>query len=196
VRCRLERKVLKALRDEHLWPRTSAPTLVHRVCKQRALAAFSREHDRLVRWDALECIAQSPLPFATGFLIRVMEDRTEDSLLRGRAAESLQTRSAPRATRALMNALRDPAVEVRFWAVFALGSHPAKKAIPALEPMLGDSAVLPGWWSVGQEAEAMLDALRTPYGGSAELQAKTEAILGDPNASAEGRRWAECYDRR
>ena len=161
MRRRLQRKLLKALRGQHLWPRTSAPTLVHRVCKQRALAAFSRQHDRLTRWDALESIAQSPLPFATGFLIRVMTDSTEDTLIRGRAAESLQARAVPRATRALIHALRDPAVEVRFWAVFALGSHPARKAVAALEPMLADDAVLPGWWSVSREAEAMLDSLHT-----------------------------------
>ncbi|HET8548849.1 MAG TPA: HEAT repeat domain-containing protein [Bryobacteraceae bacterium] len=224
MRQRVERKVLKALRREFrghpsqmrelksllrtgysleralgrlFWRLPSRSSrIVQRVFARSALDAFTRGADFAIRFDAIDRLGCLRSPPVTSFLIAVLKNRAEDVRMRGRAAETLALHETARATRALISSLDDPAVEVRFWAVFALGSHPARKAIPAVEAMLGDHAVLPGWWSVAQEAEAVLDSLRTGCGRSAELQTRVEAILADEHASAEDRRWAECYDVR
>lgn len=59
----------------------------------------------------------------------------------------------------LMKHLTDPAPEVRVWIAFSLGTLRARRARVALASLVGDDTVLPGWWSVGEEAADALDAI-------------------------------------
>jgi hypothetical protein len=95
-------------------------------------------------------------------------------------------------------ALDDEVASIRFWAAYTLGEIPVFRkslrglAISILERALDDTGVAPGWWSVGREAQAMVANLR---GNSDQerLQGEIQSVRQDPNASAEDRRWAECY---
>jgi hypothetical protein len=109
-------------------------------------------------------------------LIDILENRSETSYVRGRAAEALSHAGNPA------------------WAVFALGGmaqfRPAlhSVAIAALRGMVDDAGDMPGYWSVGREARAMLESLIP--------RQERDTILADVNAPAELRRWAECYSRK
>ncbi|HET9155167.1 MAG TPA: hypothetical protein VFN91_00790, partial [Myxococcaceae bacterium] len=52
---------------------------------------------------------------------------------------------------ALVRGLDDQEPEVRFWSIYALASPENAWVLPKLESMLGDRALVPGWWTVGQE---------------------------------------------
>jgi HEAT repeat protein len=128
-------------------------------------------------------------PRAARALMATVTDTSQPPAVRGQAAESL-----------LIEVLSDPDVEVRFWAVFALGclcERPDERVATALKRMLNDDAVLPGnWWSVGREALAMLSSVR--FGADKYhrlLASEIQRVLADPNSSPEDRRWAEFYDK-
>jgi HEAT repeat protein len=90
-------------------------------------------------------------------LIAKLQDQQEEAAIRGMAAEVLGNSYDSRAIAPLLEALADPEVEVRFWAVFALGELGAEAALPALYRLAAsDEAVLPGWWSVQQEARSSI----------------------------------------
>jgi HEAT repeat protein len=121
-------------------------------------------------------------------LISVVGDPNRPARVRAEAAESLGCLGDPRAIPVLLFALEDESPELRFWAVFALGrfGKTDDRVAPGLQSVLTDRGVAPGWWSVGQEAKAMLT-------DCALLQNEIQEILNNPNASDEDRRWAECY---
>jgi hypothetical protein len=85
--------------------------------------------------------------------------------------------------------------------VFALGSlgrsvctygNDRWIVVQALERMVEDDNVPSGnWWSVGQEALAMLGALAPEYRRIVDAEIAT--ILNSPAVSPESRRWAESY---
>jgi len=97
-------------------------------------------------------------------LVGLYEDPTESADIRGQAAEALggrvKIRGRPgraheldqRAREALLRGLDDQEPEVRFWSIYALASPENAWVLPKLESMLGDRALVPGWWTVGQEA--------------------------------------------
>lgn len=130
-------------------------------------------------------------------LARCLADVTQPEPAREEAAESLAYAGTRETIPALISALGDREVRVRFWAVFALGSscRGDAEAIRALEAMLPDEEMPPGnWWSVGKEALGML-GLRQPSASQYESRVAAEAarIKEDPAASEADRRWAECY---
>lgn len=134
---------------------------------------------------------------AARLLIRILEDPAETSYIRGRAAEALTYGRRPGAAEACARSLSDPDPRVRFWAVFALGSIARFRrglhafAAARLEPLTGDEGEMPGYWSVGLEARAMLEDI---YPERREAGEKgRQAILADANAPKALRRWAECY---
>ncbi len=95
-------------------------------------------------------------------LIAKLADATEDPAVRGMAAETLGNALDPRAVEPLIAALSDSAVEVRFWAAFAVGELGAEAALPELYRLAeADDTVLPGWWSVRQEAKASIDLIKS-----------------------------------
>lgn len=96
----------------------------------------------------------------------MLERQSEYPEIRGQAAEGLDHAlgNAPRnlawarrAETALINALDDPAVEVRWWSCFALSSPRSKRAVPKLRELAAnDRGMLSGWWTVAEEAEDAL----------------------------------------
>ncbi len=98
-------------------------------------------------------------------LLACLADRSEDPRVRGFAAEALTGPSERRAVPALIAALGDPSVEVRFWAAFALGELGDPAALSALQQLAQtDEATLPGWWSVSDEAAAAIESIRARRG--------------------------------
>jgi HEAT repeat protein len=99
-------------------------------------------------------------------LVNALENQDEDPKVRGDAAEALAYLTKwldkedvqASVVGALLDSLKDPAVEVRFWSAFALGELGVKQAVPALKQLAAsDESVLQGWWSVSKEAS---DAIR------------------------------------
>jgi len=96
-------------------------------------------HDSLASWD---------------LAVRVVADPAEAPRVRGQAAEVLAYHfnklwagdaRFEAGTAALLSALNDPSPEVRYCAVFALGSTGHLPLLPALERMLSDDSPVPGW---------------------------------------------------
>lgn len=98
--------------------------------------------------------------------IEVLQNVDEYPEIRAQAAEGLANAldcCSPRfawfrrAETALIEALDDPSVQVRWWSSFALGVARSKKAVPRLSELaVGDHTMLPGWWTVAEEAEDAL----------------------------------------
>jgi HEAT repeat protein len=141
---------------------------------------------------------------AVNALVRVVSDDTQPAVIRGAAAESLHGQVG--ALRALIAGLSDPVIAVRFWSVWSLGGllRTAHRAtvIPALEKMLADNSIYPGYWSVSKEALAILgwEALAIPGWPSGsesrhaqQFQAEVDRVRNDPAASDEDRRWADYW---
>ena len=181
---------MTALTMEELDDARAVPALI------RALLEDANAHRRRAAARALGWISR-PGREAARALARCLADPGQPQAAREEAAESLSYVGTAETTDALIGALSDADVWIRFWAVFGLGGscRGEARAVRALEGMLGDGAVPPGnWWSVGREALAMLGGLRfagNPYG--ARLEEETRRVLGDAAAGEEERRWAEFY---
>jgi HEAT repeat protein len=132
-----------------------------------ALANVARKDpSAAVRIDAVYALSHWHEPRAARPLLSVFADTSQPAELRGRAAEGIGwILGAERGSKALRTqvadalslALKDPAVEVRFWAVYALGHLQAKSARPELERLsTTDHEECPGMWSVGDEARDVL----------------------------------------
>jgi HEAT repeat protein len=97
----------------------------------------------------------------TQTLISVLSNERESPKVRGQAAEALANRGDHQALFPLQTALDDASVEVRFWAVFALGQLGDPYALTALERVAAtDQAVLPGWWSISKEARDAIQQIQ------------------------------------
>ncbi|WP_205525464.1 HEAT repeat domain-containing protein [Pyxidicoccus trucidator] len=101
-----------------------------------------------------------------GLMVRILEDRSEAPKVRGQASEGLaylfnkvsaDSREFEIAVKALLDALKDPSPEVRYCALFALGSSNHPPLIPALKEMLADKTPVEGW--VGTVADAASRAI-------------------------------------
>lgn len=100
-------------------------------------------------------------------LLDVADDVARPPGVRGHAAEGVgnllsRTKLATLRRHAILRLtkhLTDPATEVRFWTAFSLGVLRARQSRSALVGVVGDEAVLPGWWSVGEEAADALDSI-------------------------------------
>lgn len=112
---------------------------------------------------------------ACSALVAALNTSAEAPPIRAQAAESLAYRFGDRfctdehvrpdataALSALRMALGDASPELRFWAAFALGQLRDAEALPALHALTADPTVVPGWWTVGEEAA---DAITTTAGG-------------------------------
>jgi HEAT repeat protein len=133
-------------------------------------------------------------------MMRALDDPSQPVAVRAEAAESLAYLDSRRAIPVLLTALADPDVNIRFWAVFALGSihklRPDPRIPPALVTMLPDPATPDGgWWPVGREAFAILGDLEPPDGIYRQrLSGEIQRVFQDPGASPEELRWAEFYN--
>jgi len=107
---------------------------------------------------ALGCLVDQE---ATAGLCRVLDSSTEESSVRGQAAEALGYLGDHSAYSHLIEAASDPSAEVRYWAVFALGQLGDHRAEPLLDRLRKeDSGQLQGWGTVAEEAARALEALR------------------------------------
>lgn len=113
------------------------------------------------RVAAAYALGAMQLPGAAGALIEAVSDTAQHPAARGQAAEALANMGARQALPVLLQAMHDPAVEVRFWAVSGVGALGGPEVIPVLERLLSDSEELPGWWSVGEEAADMIEQIRS-----------------------------------
>lgn len=103
---------------------------------------------------------------APGALIPVLEDTAELPMVRGQAAEGIgnvlgavpcSPAMRARAIAATRRGLGDPAVEVRFWCLYAIGHLKATEARAEVEHLAAtDDACCPYMWRVRHEAEDVL----------------------------------------
>ena len=154
------------------------------------------EHKRMA---ALDILTNHGRPGTHRIVISVLEDQAQSLLVRGRAVESFNMdRGKREVLDALRRALSDPEPSIRFWAVYALGQiaqfrfHLHSLAIAALQPLLNDHAEVPEYWTVGREAQALLEDM-IPEQAERGKRERAE-IFADPNSPVSLRRWAEWYD--
>jgi hypothetical protein len=113
-------------------------------------------------------------------LLSIAGDAGEYPAVRGQAFEGLGVqRSSQRhklwrdIERVILAGLRDPEVEIRFWACYAAGSLHMKSALPQLKEITEhDSAMYPNWWPVSEEAA---DAIEWVFGRSTEARMRVYA---------------------
>ena len=148
---------------------------------------------------AVEALAFVPQRPVRRTLIGILSNSAAPLDVRERATEMLHLHESRETAEACAKALGDPSASIRFWAAYTLGQIAGFRkgipeiAAPALASVLDDREVAPGWWSVGREAQASIVGLRGDPGERERLQAEIRRVQQDPTASAEDRRWAECY---
>lgn len=106
-------------------------------------------------------------------LINIADDASEYPIVRGQAFEGLGIQKSTQRhklwrdiERVILAGLRDPEVEIRFWACYAAGSLHMKSALPRLQEITeNDSAMYPNWWRVSEEAA---DAIEWIFGRSTD----------------------------
>ena len=82
-----------------------------------------------------------------------LKNKTENSRVRGEAAEALAHGHRKKSHDILLIGLLDPNQDVRFWCAFALGEMAEKRALPALKHIAAnDRRVVKGFHSVAKEA--------------------------------------------
>ncbi|MDP3276937.1 MAG: hypothetical protein Q8Q09_17190 [Deltaproteobacteria bacterium] len=107
--------------------------------------------------------------------LSVLEDLTDDASVRAECAEALGYRLqgvswlvapaaddglARRVGEALGQGLGDPSAQVRFWSVYSVGVLGQRQHSSALKRLRdSDREVIPGMWSVAEEAQDVLAVL-------------------------------------
>jgi HEAT repeat protein len=120
--------------------------------------------------------------------------------VRGWAAERLFLHPSRETIHATLRAAGDSSPEVRLWAAYTLGTIAEERpvyrglVVPVLQRMLSDEGVVTGWWPVRREAQARLACLAGDPFADEHLQADVQAVLKDPEASAEEKKWAASWD--
>lgn len=134
--------------------------LFRAVCAR--LAADPDEH---VRLEAAHVLTFWFEPRATEALLGAAEREGESALVRAQAIEGIGNtlqatppgKQRQRVIPKLLGWLRDPAHEVRFWSVYAVGVLHATEARSILEELARtDEAMFQSWWRVRDEAEDAL----------------------------------------
>lgn len=162
--------LLRAFGSEHDQLRGQAAHVLGQIGSKAAVKPLlialqtgsSAEH----RADAAHALGHIGDERAVAPLLRALTDHKESARVRSQAAESLAyLPGLTDAVRpALIAALADRSVEVRFWAAFALGQigdSSDHEAIRALEHLAAtDTTLLTGWWSVKKEATAALERIK------------------------------------
>lgn len=146
--------------------RSTKPSRLQRDQALRAVCArLHDDPDQAVRLAAANVLTFWFDPRATEALLVAAEREGESAVVRGQAIEGIGNtlQGAPpgkqrqRAIPKLLGWLRDPAPEVRFWSIYAVGTLHATEARPILEELARtDEAMCEGWWRVREEAEDAL----------------------------------------
>ena len=142
--------------------RSTRPSRRQRDQAFRAVAALlAGDPDRKVRLEAAHVLAFWFEPRATEALLLAAARDGESALVRGQAIEGIGNtlQGSPTAKRRarvipkLLGWLRDPATEVRFWTVYAVGVLEVTEARLILEELARtDDAMFENWWRVRDEA--------------------------------------------
>ncbi len=99
-------------------------------------------------------------------LLDVVVDATRPGAVRGQAAEAAAQQLAfsdhldpdrMETESCLIDMLDDPKASVRFWCAFGLATLRSTAAVPRLRELMADTTLVPGWWTVGQEAADAID---------------------------------------
>jgi HEAT repeat protein len=139
-----------------------------RPAKQREAAAYALAFT----WSGLADARYGP-PAGDAF-VAVLRNSQETPGLRGQVAEGLaylygpcagaardrRGRAYRQAGESLTAALGDPAAEVRFWCVFALGSMRYRPALSVLQGLAQtDEGRFGNWWTVREEAADAIERI-------------------------------------
>lgn len=128
---------------------------------QREMAAYA------LAWQFPE--GETQLLVAESFITTLL-NKDEDPKVRGQAAEGLgmllnytdkRKRAYKLAVPAILKSLKDDEAEVRFWACYAVGRMELKEAIPLLKKLVKDNRMVRSFWTVGEEATDVIQALET-----------------------------------
>jgi len=93
-------------------------------------------------------------------LVNTLNNKDEQARVRGYAAEALAYLKEGQTVDSLIVALKDPAVEVRFWSAFALGQLGDRKAIVELQRVAAtDKDTLPKWGEISKEAADAIERI-------------------------------------
>lgn len=84
------------------------------------------------------------------------------------------------AEKSLTDMLNDSSATVRDWSAFALGKIRTTAAVPPLRAFTADTTLVPGWWTVGEEAADAIDTIEARH-----TQERSGRKANHPN---EGRR--------
>lgn len=132
---------------------------------QPLIVALQEDEDVKVRTAAAYGLGLLGDNHAVEPLVNKLADQNEDPQVRGQAAEALSDIRDNRAVTPLIAALRDTSVEVRFWAVFALGQLGDRQALPELERLAAtDEAILSGWGALNKEAADAIESIQAQRG--------------------------------
>lgn len=133
----------------------------------RLVALLETETRVDVRQGVLYALAWHANLETWDLMVRVLSDAKEHPHVRGQAAEGLAYsfyKLVPGSVKfeagvaALSAALKDLSPEVRYCALFALGSTRQRSLVPLIEGMLNDRTPVPGWFgTVGDEAARALE---------------------------------------
>jgi len=122
---------------------------------------LNADDDEWVRRMAAHSLGRLDDPRGRDVLFRIIKDSHVPPEIRGDATEALTGFHDVRAVPTLLEQLRDPSPEVRFWAIFSLGQVADTDVIPELERIVNeDDAVAPGWWSLRKEARDAIQVIR------------------------------------
>lgn len=113
---------------------------------KQMIALMQSHSDPEVRYEAAYLISFSrQVAYAYPALLAVLEDEAETPMIRGQAAEGLGYAGKPEAVPALLQALMNEDLQMRWDVVFALGAIGDPRAIPALEQIAtNDFREIPG----------------------------------------------------
>lgn len=126
------------------------------------MSLLSEEKDSEIRESIVYALGFIGDKRAVDAVINVLGDRDEAARVRGQAAEVLAYLRDRQAVEPLLVTLEEESVEIRFWAVFALGELGDRRALPRLERLAAsDECVLPGWWAINIEAASAIEAIKS-----------------------------------
>jgi HEAT repeat protein len=157
--------LLRVLGDGNASVRAAAARALGELRSRRAvgplIATLQTDDDAEVRTAAAYALGMLGDGRAVDSMIDVLGDDRELPGVRGMVAEALLDLGDRGAVPPLVAVLTDPAVEVRYWAAFALGGLAGGDAVPSLEHVAAtDGSALAGWGTVRAEAVAAVARIK------------------------------------
>lgn len=188
-------RALEALREPSAEVRRAAVEVIERRLRVFGPGAHARRQvdrsfaalARLLRADPEEAVRHAAAYALTSWFQRraawalwgALVDERETPQVRGQAAEGIGnqlmsfTKLAPARQRqveaALAAGLRDPAPELRFWCLYAVGQMRLVHLRDEVAALRGDTALCPWMWRVGDEAADVLTYFDTGVWPDREL---------------------------